>query len=157
MVNWLLKLRWLAVIIAFFGALHAIAFVVLGAIRGFEGYRLIFRGPPWSGEETPGLYIARSIDTFLLAMVFLVFSIGVLELFAAHNDDRGLERVPAWMRVKTLAELKFIIWEAILVALVVASVEGLVAAGHQLTWTALIVPIALLILSAGLYLTKKAH
>ena len=157
MVNWLLKLRWLAVIIAFFGALHAIAFVVLGAIRGFEGYRLIFRGPPWSGEETPGIYIARSIDTFLLALVFLVFSIGVLELFSAHNDDRALERVPAWMRVKSLAELKFIIWEAILVALVVASVEGLVAAGHQLTWTALIVPIALLILSAGLYLAKKAH
>ena len=157
MVNWLLKLRWLAVIIAFFGALHAIAFVVLGAIRGFEGYRLIFRGPPWSGEETPGIYIARSIDTFLLALVFLVFSIGVLELFAAHNDDRALERVPPWMRVKSLAELKFIIWEAILVALVVASVEGLVAAGHQLTWTALIVPIALLILSAGLYLAKKAH
>ena len=157
MVNWLLKLRFLAVIIAVFGALHAIAFVVLGAIRGFEGYQLIFRGPPWSGEENPGIYIARSIDTFLLAMVFLVFSIGVLELFAAHNDDRGLERVPAWMRVKSLAELKFIIWEAILVALVVASVEGLVAAGHQLVWTALIVPIALLILSAGLYLAKKAH
>jgi len=41
MVNWLLKLRWLAVVIAFFGALHAIAFVVLGAIRGIEGYRLL--------------------------------------------------------------------------------------------------------------------
>ena len=157
MVNWLLKLRWLAVIIAFFGALHAIAFVVLGAIRGFEGYRLIFRGPPWSGEETPGIYIARSIDTFLLALVFLVFSIGVIELFVAHHDDRALERVPAWMRVKSLSELKFLIWEAILVALVVASVESLVAAGHQPEWTALVLPVALLILSAGLFLAKKAH
>ena len=157
MVNWLLKLRWLAVVIAFFGALHAIAFVVLGAIRGIEGYRLLFRGPPWTGEETPGLYIARSIDTFLLAMVFLVFSVGVLELFAAHNDERGLERVPAWMRVKTLSDLKFIIWEAILVALVVASVEALVAAGHEPQWSALVLPVALLILSAGLFLAKKSH
>jgi uncharacterized membrane protein YqhA len=157
MVNWLLKLRWLAVVIAFFGALHAIAFVALGVIRGFEGYRLLFHGPPWSGEETPGIYIARSIDTFLLALVFLVFSIGVLELFAAHNDDRGLERVPPWMRVKSLAELKFIIWEAILVALVVASVEGLIASPHDPRWTALVVPIALLILALGLFLAKKAH
>ena len=157
MVNWLLKLRWLAVIIAFFGALHAIAFVVLGAIRGFEGYRLILHGPPWSGEDSPGLYIARSIDTFLLALVFLVFSIGVIELFVAHRDAQALEQIPTWMRVKSLSELKFLIWEAILVALVVASVESLVAAGHQPEWTALVLPVALLILSAGLFLAKKAH
>src|SRR5262245_61350601 len=107
MVKWLLKLRWLAVVIAIFGALHSIAFVVLGAMRAFEGYRLLFHGPPWTGEESPGIYIARSIDTFLLSLVFLVFSVGVLELFAAHNSPEDLERVPPWMRVKSLAELKF--------------------------------------------------
>src|SRR5215831_19639401 len=75
MVKLLLNLRWLAVVIAVCGALHSLAFVVLGVVRGFEGYRLIFHGPPWSGEESPGIYIAKSIDAFLLALVFFVFSI----------------------------------------------------------------------------------
>jgi len=157
MVKLLLNLRWLAVVIAVCGALHSLAFVVLGVIRGFEGYRLIFRGPPWSGEDSPGIYIAKSIDAFLLALVFFVFSIGVLELFASQQESPGLERVPGWMRVKSLSELKFLIWEAILAALVVASVESLVVSSHEIRWTALIVPIALLILAAGLFLAKKAH
>ena len=157
MVRLLLNLRWLAVVIALCGALHSLAFVVLGVIRGYEGYKLIFHGTPWSGEESPGIFIAKSIDAFLLALVFFVFSIGVLELFASQSESPGMERVPAWMRVKSLSELKFLIWEAILAALVVASVESLVASSHDIRWTALIVPIALLILAAGLYLAKKAH
>jgi uncharacterized membrane protein YqhA len=157
MLNWLLKLRYLAIVVAICGALHALAFVALGVIRGIEGYQLIFQGGHGPGGELPGALIAKSIDAFLLGMVFFVFAIGVIELFAFHRSDEALERVPAWMRVKSLSELKFLIWEAILVALVVASVEGLVVSGHELSWTALIVPIALLILAAGLYLAKKAH
>jgi uncharacterized membrane protein YqhA len=157
MIKLLLKLRWLAVVVAMCGALHAVAFVALGIIRGYQGYRLIFHGPPWSGDDAPGVFIAKSIDAFLLALVFFVFSIGVLELFAFQNQVRGTEQTPEWMRVKSLSDLKFLIWEAILAALVVASVESLVVSAHELRWTALIVPIALLILSAGLFLAKKAH
>ncbi len=158
MLNWLLKLRYLAIVVAICGALHALAFVALGVIRGIEGYQLIFQGGQGPGGELPGALIAKSIDAFLLGMVFFVFAIGVIELFTFHGgEEKALEKVPPWMRVKSLSELKFLIWEAILVALVVASVEGLVVSGHEVSWTALIVPIALLILAAGLYLAKKAH
>ena len=157
MVRWLLKLRWLAVVVASFSALHAIAFIVVGILRGIEGYRLIFEGPPWSGEHAPGIYIARSIDSFLLAMVFLVFSVGVTTLFLSHHETGAASDIPEWMRVENLSQLKFLIWEAILAALVVASVEGLVVPAHDLTWTALVVPVALLIMSAGLWLARKAH
>jgi len=157
MVGLLLRLRWLAVVVALFGALHSIAFIGIGIVRGYEGYRMLFHGPPWTGENAPGVQIARSIDAFLLAMVFFVFSIGVMTLFATQHESKGLESIPPWMRVKSLSELKFLIWEAILAALVVASAEGLVASSHELTWTALIVPVALLLLAAGLFLARKAH
>jgi len=156
MVRLLLKMRYLAVVIAICGALHAIAFVVIGVMRGIEGYKLIFEGPPWTGEHAPGVYIAKSIDSFLLGMVFFVFAIGVTTLFLANRVGPELEEIPEWMRVKNLSQLKFLIWEAILAALVVASVEGLVVSAHELAWTALIVPIALLVLSAGLFLARKA-
>jgi phosphate starvation-inducible membrane PsiE len=61
------------------------------------------------------------------------------------------------MRVRNLSELKFLIWEAILAALVVASVESFVVAGHELTWEALILPLGILILALGLFLARRAQ
>ena len=90
-------------------------------------------------------------------MVFFVFSIGVTALFLARTGSASLDSVPEWMRVKSLSELKFLIWEAILAALVVASVESFVVTGHELTWTALILPIGILILATGLFLARQAH
>jgi hypothetical protein len=56
-----------------------------------------------------------------------------------------------------LSELKFLIWEAILAALVVASMEGFIAPAHDIDWNALILPIGLLISPRGLFLARKAH
>jgi uncharacterized membrane protein YqhA len=158
MVGLIFKLRWIAVVIAFFSALHSLAFIAIGIGRGIQGYYLIVQGPPWEGERAPGIHLARSVDAFLLAMVFFVFSIGVLALFLAQKGGSSLESIPEWMRVRNLSELKFLIWEAILAALVVASVESfVVASGHQLTWQALILPLAILILALGLFLARQAH
>ena len=62
MVGFLLRLRWLAVVIALFGALHATAFIAIGVIRGIDAYRMILHGPPWTGEEMPGVQLARSMS-----------------------------------------------------------------------------------------------
>ena len=153
----LLQLRWLAVVIALFAALHALAMTAVGVVRGVEAYGLIVAGPPWDGEHRPGLLLAESIDAFLIAMVFIVFSIGTTTLFLAREGDRGLEGIPAWMRVHDLVELKFLIWEAILAALVVAAVGGLVVDARGLSWTSLVMPGAVLLLSLGLYLTRRSR
>ena len=161
MVRLLLKLRWLSVVIALLSAINAIAFIVIGLMRGYAGYRLLAQGISWSGgevpAEAPGVQLGRSVDAFLMAMVFFVFSVGVTTLFAARGGSHDLDAVPEWMRVRDLSHLKFLIWEAILAALVVASVEGLVVPASAVTWTALILPIAVLILAAGLLLARQAH
>jgi len=157
LVGLIFKMRWLAVVIALFSALHAVAFIAIGVVRGLMGYYLIVQGPPWDGERAPGIHLARSVDAFLLAMVFFVFSIGVLALFLAQKGSSSIESVPEWMRVRNLSELKFLIWEAILAALVVASVESFVVAGHELTWEALILPLGILILALGLFLARRAQ
>jgi uncharacterized membrane protein YqhA len=156
LISVLLRLRWLASIVAFVSGIHAIAFVAIGVVRGYEGYRIIAQGPPWEGAHAPGIHIARSIDAFLIAMVFFVFAIGVTILFLVPSGAPVLQSVPEWMRVKSLSELKFLIWEAILVTLVVACVEAFMVSGRDLEWTALILPLALLVLSLALFLAKRA-
>ena len=155
MIRLLLQLRWLAVAIALFSALNAVAMVVVGVVRAVSAYVVIFEGPPLTDEHRPGLMLAESIDAFLIAMVFVVFSIGTTTLFLVRNE-RELESVPAWMRVHDLAELKFLVWEAILAALVVASVAE-VGVARERSWTMLVLPVATLILAAGLYLTRRSH
>ena len=155
MIGALLKLRWLAGVIAVFCGLHALAFVALGIVRGVGGYRLIFMGPPWDAEHLPGVEIARSLDAFMIALVFIVFSIGIVELFLVRPDHPALDAVPSWMRVKSLTELKFVLWEALLVTLVVASVEALVVTVHEPAWVMLMLPLATLILAIGLYFSRK--
>lgn len=156
MMRLLLQLRWLAVAIALFSALNAVAMVVVGVVRATSAYVVIFEGPPWTDEDRPGLMLAESIDAFLIAMVFVVFSIGTTTLFLVRNE-RALESVPAWMRVHDLAELKFLVWEAILAALVVASVAGEVGVVGERSWTMLVLPVSTLILAAGLYLTRRSR
>jgi uncharacterized membrane protein YqhA len=156
MVGALLKLRWLAVVIAAFCALDAVAFVVLGILQGIAGYRIILHGGPWTGEHLPGVELARSLDAFLIALVFIVFSIGVTELFVVR-EGASLEAVPAWMRVTTLTELKFLLWETLLVTLVVASMEGVVVTAREPAWVLLVAPAATLILALGLYFSRKAR
>jgi len=155
MIRLLLQLRWLAVAIALFSALNAVAMVVVGVVRAVSAYVVIFEGPPLTDEHRPGLMLAESIDAFLIAMVFVVFSIGTTTLFLVRNE-RALESVPAWMRVQDLAELKFLVWEAILAALVVASVAE-VGVARERSWTMLVLPVATLILAAGLYLTRRSR
>jgi len=157
MMRLLLQLRWLAVVIALFSALHAVAMLVVGISRGLQAYGLILAGPPWDGEHRPGYMLAESIDAFLIAMVFIVFSIGTTTIFLTREGDRVLESIPKWMRVHDLVELKFLIWEAILAALVVASVGALIADGRNPSWITLVIPAAVLVLALGLFLTRRSR
>jgi uncharacterized membrane protein YqhA len=155
MIRLLLQLRWLAVLIALFSALNAVAMVAVGVARAISAYAVIVEGPPWTGEHRPGAMLAESIDAFLIAMVFVVFTIGTTTLFLLR-DERALESVPAWMRVHDLAELKFLVWEAILAAFVVASAGEFAIAGER-SWAMLVLPVATLILGAGLFLTRRSR
>jgi len=155
MMRLLLQLRWIAVLIALFSALNAVAMVVVGMARAISAYVVIFEGPPWTDDHRPGLMLAESIDAFLIAMVFVVFAIGTTTLFLVRNE-RALEPVPAWMRVQNLAELKFLVWEAILAALVVASAGEFAVVGER-SWTMLVLPVATLILASGLFVTRHSR
>ena len=68
--------------------------------------------------------LLKAVDMFLMAMVFFVFSLGVLMLFN-YPDENLPVKVPNWLRIKSFVELKVILWEAILTTLVVSYLVGL--------------------------------
>ena len=154
MVGFILRFRYLAVIVAVMLLIHAVGLLVVGAWRGFEAYKMLAHVPSWTGTDRPGIYIAESIDLLLFGLVVLVLAIGTASLFLSPDGNPD-GRIPTWMRVSSLSELKLLLWEAILVVLVMATLTLLVTNLEELAWGHLVMPAAIFLLSSSLYLARK--
>ena len=93
----------------------------------------------------------------MVAIVFFVLAIGMMVLFV-DADGRLPIKLPEWLRVRSVVELKIILWEAILTTLVVYYIAGLAEKkikGAEITLTNLILPGVVLLIAMSLYFVKK--
>lgn len=150
----LLRFRYLAIVVVLLLLVHSVALLVMGGIRAYEAYHLILRGPGWAGADRPGVHIVESVDALLLSLVLFVLATGVTRLFLSSPDQSADPRLPEWLRIRNFSELKYTLWEAVLVALVVASVTSFIANLDHLDWDQLILPAAILVLSVSLALLR---
>lgn len=100
----------------------------------------------------------QSVDIFLLSLVLFVFSVGLLVLFGSRNAEALTALLPSWIKVSSFLQLKIIIWEAILTTLVVSYLAALAQyklSGKEVSLTSLVIPGAILLLAASLFLIKK--
>ena len=113
-------------------------------------------------HDLPGMLavgLLKGVDMFLIAIVFFVFSIGVLILFAAPDTPLPV-RLPEWLRLKNFMQLKVILWEAILTTMVISFLAGLAEqrlGGHPVTVVHLVIPGCILIISMSLFFLKKGE
>ncbi len=98
-MKWLIeRSRYLPIVSVFGMLLGAIASIYLGAVKTFQLLQTAFLN---SGEAEPTLYILfEALDSFLISTALIVIAIALYELFIG-----GL-KVPDWMLVKDLTELK---------------------------------------------------
>jgi uncharacterized membrane protein YqhA len=157
MFRLLLRIRYLAAIVALVFALHAVGFLVLGIRRAFEAYSLLVR-PDSSGRAgPPGVHIAESVDALLFSLVLLVLALGTASLFLTAGEKDDNSDLPPMMRVKSLTELKLLLWEAILATLVVAAASAIISALPDLEWKHLVLPAAIFVLSLSYFLLKRTE
>jgi uncharacterized membrane protein YqhA len=136
-----------AVVITF---INAIFFLITGVEDAIHGYQEVFKAEE---HGRPGIHFVESLDAFMVSLVFLIFSLGIMRIFTHyHTEDNKL---PAWLRINSFTELKVLLWETILVTLVILTVSVLITNLHALNWQLLIPPGVTLILSLSLYLMKK--
>ena len=157
MLRHLIRIRYLAVVVALVFAVHAAGFLVLGVLRAFQAYRLLLMPETSPEKHPPGVHIAESVDALLFSLVLLVLSLGTAGLFLAVGDDAGQAKLPPWMRIKSLTDLKLLLWEAIMATLVVAAASGFIAAMPHLEWRHLILPVAILVLAVSYFLLKRTE
>ena len=154
MLHHFLKLRFLVFIIVIFTFFNSLVLMFLAAKRSLHAYGIVFFGH--ESEKPAGVEILESIDLFLIGLVFLIFSLGLIKIFlgrlAGDEDDSSL---PRWLRIRNFMELKLLLWQTILVSLVIFFVDQIVEADGLLKWDILILPVAILILSLSMAIIQK--
>jgi|26BtaG_2_1085354.scaffolds.fasta_scaffold00001_389 uncharacterized membrane protein YqhA len=148
-----LLLRITILIICVFTFLNALVFVGMAVHRSIHAYVLVFSGRI---DERPGIDLAEALDGFLLAMVFIIFAIGIGKLFVP--ESKLLKNIQlSWLNPKSFSDLKAILWEAVLTTLVVLFGTAIFHELDNLSWNLLVIPAAILLIAIALRMMKSAH
>ena len=115
----LLRIRYLAAVVALVFAVHAAGFLALGLLRGYHAYALLSR-PSAPAKKAAPASTSPSRSTRCCSRWSCSCSPSARPACSSPSTGDGrAENLPEWMRVKSLTELKLLLWEAILATLVV--------------------------------------
>lgn len=122
----------------------------VGIYKTFHAYGIMY----FDGiEGKPGLEIVESLDLFLVALVFLILSLGFMKLF--YPEFKGLNKVNLpWLKVDDFFQLKHITWNAILLTLLITFGTHVLRANGPLEWTMLIIPASVVLFSVSSKMLK---
>jgi uncharacterized membrane protein YqhA len=152
MLRKLLNIRYIISLAVAILLLNSVFFIIGGSVLSIKGY-LEFAQNGFIPNETykPGMYIMKGLDAFMLAIIFIIFGLGIARLFLF--SEASDEQVPSWLRFTDMKGLKVLLWETILVTLVIYCLQVLLTFKTQ-SIEMLILPGAILLLSVALFFVR---
>ena len=155
MFRQLLKIRYVAIVIVILAVLHSMAFLVMGTRIAIKAYAHIQdEAPPTLAR--PGIELLHSLDFLFVSLVLLVLGLGIAKLFIVQLPKAETEALPLWLRIDSISQLKVLLWETILTTLLIVALSDLIRGLFtSLTWSALTIPAAILLLALSLFFMKK--
>lgn len=142
-------------IVVFITFINAMVFFGLGIYHSVHAYIDVATGRM---DNFPGIVLIESLDRFLFGFVFIIFSVGLSKLFLSDTAFLKNYELP-WLKITEFHQLKSTLVSAILVALFVAWTPFAVAftQNDTLTWTSLLFPACILILSISAKFIKDSY
>src|SRR3954447_26997210 len=118
MLNVAFSLRYIMFVASLGAAMGALVMLWEGCVKLFGALR-VFGATGDEGAGTVIGFVMAATDEFLFALVLLIFAYAIAFGFVIDLAPEDRERVPAWMRISSISELKHTLIEVILVYLVV--------------------------------------
>ncbi len=153
------KISIIAVIASGFGSL---LMFIMGAVKLVRAYSSYFSPVGETGQFSQAAanqsitFVVQAIDSFLIAMVMLVFSAGVFSLFVSSepiNEQHSSKR----FGISTLGELKQSLAELIVIVLMVKFLEEALVSADSFDWFTLVLPVSILALAAAVRVIRLQH
>jgi uncharacterized membrane protein YqhA len=97
--------------------------------------------------------VLEAVDAFLFGIVLVIFAYGIAIGFVFTLPEGYGEKLPNWMKVGGVGQLKATLAEVVIVVLIVIFarvVVGTVDSGKLFEWTMLVLPASILLIAAAL-------
>jgi uncharacterized membrane protein YqhA len=111
---------------------------------------------PTNGANVVIRLVMSATDSLIFGLVLLVFSFAITFGFVFNSFD-AREKLPAWMRIDSLSELKRTLIEVILVYLIVDFATDLAEQEANRSWETLMLPLSIFIIAGALRLMSGVH
>ena len=159
MFNYFFKLRHIVLLIVFSTFIGSALMMSIGLIETLDVFNMYLFGAEISEEfseisraEIAGLMMVGVLDSLLFGLVLIIFSYGVYVLYIHDPDVDG--KLPDWLRIKDVENLKKTLAQVIVVILFVKFLEitlKMIACNNGVfQWEHLVLPISIFLLSLGL-------
>jgi len=160
-VETIFRSRYVSVVAVVFGAIGAVTMFIIGSVTTLKGIYTYLGGEEvkaFSSDAalTTTIDMITALDQFLLGLVLLVFAYGVYALWIAPDDGSDEVSRPSWLKVTTVTDLKVNLLEVVAVLLAVLFLKGVLET-PTMTWPDLVIPLAVALFAATIWLIRKAH
>jgi uncharacterized membrane protein YqhA len=108
-------------------------------------------------EGAAATLVLAATDSFLFGIVLVIFAYAIAFGFVFEIEAAQRERLPQWMRVDGVTELKHTLVQVILVYLVVDFATDVAEHALHLSWQTLVMPLSILLLAGALRLMIVPH
>src|SRR4051794_34105588 len=160
MSNAMLKVAFslrLALLIASFGAVLGAGLIFwLGFYKLLHSIQEAF-GPETVNTKAVAAGVMGATDGFLFGVVLIIFASTITFGFALELPASLIARLPTWMRVKDIRDLKETLVEIILIYLIVDFATDMAELDAAPSWQALVKPLAVLLIAGSLWLFGGAR
>ncbi len=154
--------RLFVILAVVFGMLGAIALFVIASFDLWEMAKLVYNvyvnhiHPEKFHEEVVGLIIG-AVDLYLIAVVMLIFSFGLYELFISELDPAKTSASSQILEIHSLDELKDKLAKVIVMVLIVSFFKKVLHTEYNGALEMLYFAISIFMLSFALYFLHKGH
>jgi uncharacterized membrane protein YqhA len=155
MVRLFLPLRYLLLIASVGAILGAVLMFALGGVKLVEAAHSFLQ----TDASVRGITAAilGAVDAYLFGIVLVIFAYAIAFGFVFEIPPDARERLPTWMRVEGIGELKHTLVEVILVYLVVDFATDIAQEEPHLPWEGLVMPLSILAIAAALRLLPSGR
>jgi uncharacterized membrane protein YqhA len=151
MLQFALLLRFVTLVASVGAGLGAVLMFWVGGAKLAGAMRFVIL-PEESWEKSVIAAVLEATDAFLFGIVLIVFAYGITFGFAIVLPRAVRLKLPPWMRIEGISEIKNTLIQIILVYLIVDFATDITEVEQHVSWDMLLKPVAILLLAGALRL-----
>ena len=155
LLNFLLGLRAIMLIGSLGAVVGSLVMFLQGSLYLYEAWHVLLQPGDIGGEQLT-VPVLEAVDSFLFGIVLVIFAYGIAIGFVFNLPEGVGQKLPAWMNVAGVGQLKETLTEVVVVVLIVIFARTVVEAEGKFDLSMLVLPVSILFIAAALRLIDFA-